>query len=72
LPQQQLAFVPVQFGREPALPCPFDDLQGIVVQQGHGLFDLPRDLACPSKQSGKLGHKYFRTNGAESVSDTIF
>ena len=26
LPQQQLAFVPVQFGREPALACPLHDL----------------------------------------------
>lgn len=30
LPQQQLAFLPVQFRCKPALPCPFDDLQGIV------------------------------------------
>ena len=33
LPQQQLAFVPVELRREPALPCPFHDLQSIV-QQG--------------------------------------
>ena len=30
LPQQQLAFVPVQLCREPTLPCPFRDLLGIV------------------------------------------
>jgi hypothetical protein len=30
LPQQQLAFVPVELRCEPAFPCPFDDLQGIV------------------------------------------
>ncbi len=30
LPLQQLAFVPVQLRCEPALPCPFDDLKGIV------------------------------------------
>jgi len=30
LPQQQLAFVPVQLRLEPAFPCSFDDLQRIV------------------------------------------
>ena len=43
LPQQQLAFVPVQLRCEPALPGPFDDAQRIV-QQGQTLLNLPRDL----------------------------
>src|SRR5262245_42305543 len=33
LPQQQLAFVPVQLSRQQALPCPFNDLRRIV-QEG--------------------------------------
>src|SRR6516162_3974968 len=56
LPQQQLTFVPVQFSREPALPCPFDDLQSIV-RQGQRLFSLPCDLTCLSEEGDVLGHK---------------
>ena len=40
LPQQQLAFEPIQLRREPAHPCPFSKLQSFV-QQGQRLFDLP-------------------------------
>jgi hypothetical protein len=34
-----LAFLPVQFRGEPALPCSVDDVQRFV-QQGQGLFNL--------------------------------
>ena len=47
LPQQQLAFVPIQLRCEPAFACPFDDLQ-CIVQQGQTFFDFPRDLTCRS------------------------
>ena len=46
-PQQQLAFEPVQLCCKPVRPCSFDDLKG-VVQLARGLFNLPRDLTCPS------------------------
>ncbi len=49
LPQQQLAFVPIQLCCEPALPCPFDDLQRLV-QLGQGLFNLPCDLTRPGEE----------------------
>ena len=45
LPHEELAFVSVQLRCEPTLSCPFDHLQSLV-QQGHGLLDLPRDLTC--------------------------
>src|SRR5438132_986995 len=44
LPQQQLAFVPVQLRCELALACSFDDPQPIV-QQAQTLFSLTCDLA---------------------------
>jgi hypothetical protein len=47
LPQQHLAFVPVQLRCKPALHCPFDDLQSLV-QLGHGLLDFPCNLICRS------------------------
>src|SRR5258707_923358 len=43
LPQQQLAFVPIQLRREPSLPDGFGDLQRIICE-GQGLFDLPCGL----------------------------
>src|SRR6202047_4459604 len=49
LPQQQLAFVPIKLGGEPALSCPFGYLQSLV-QQGHGLFGSPCHLTCPSQE----------------------
>ena len=42
---QQLAFVPVELRREPALPRPLDDLQ-CLIQYGQAFFNLPRDLTC--------------------------
>jgi hypothetical protein len=64
LPQQQLAFVPIQLRCEPALPCPFDDLQRIV-RQGYRLFNLPRDLICPSAATAVAeGGGGKRRNGA--------
>jgi hypothetical protein len=32
MPQQQLAFLPVQLGRQPTLSCPFDDLESLIQQ----------------------------------------
>ena len=51
---------------EPALPCPFDDLQGIV-QQGQGLFNLPCDLTCRGEEGDIIGHPRFRPGGAVSA-----
>src|SRR6516162_3232408 len=69
LTQQQLAFVPVELRRQPALPCPFDDLQGIV-QQGQGLVNLPCDLTCPGQEGVNKGHPQLRPGGAESSRTT--
>jgi hypothetical protein len=65
LPQQQLAFVPVQLRREPALPCSFTDLQSIV-QQRQALFNFPCDLTCRGEESDIMGHKHLRPGGAVS------
>src|SRR6516164_6805719 len=54
LPEQQLAFVPVQLGCKPTFPCSPADLQSLV-QQGQCFVILPRDLACPSQQGDKIG-----------------
>src|SRR5262249_6735381 len=54
LPQHQLAFVPVQLRREPVLPYPSSDLQGIV-QQGQGLLDLVRDPAGLGQEGAMVG-----------------
>jgi len=64
LPQEQLAFVPVQLRFEPALPCPCGDLRGIV-QQGQALFNLPCNLTCPGQESDKIGNPCLRPGGAE-------
>jgi len=53
LSQQQLAFLPVQLSREPALACVFDDLEGIV-EQSQGLFNSSRDLYCRGEE-GNVG-----------------
>ena len=50
LPQQQLAFEPVQLGCEPALPCPFNGLKSIV-QQCCGLFDLSCHLHALARRA---------------------
>src|SRR5207244_4205588 len=63
LPQQRLAFVPIQLRREPALTSSFNDLQSIV-QQARGLFDLPFDLTCPSHEGNIMGHPQPRPGGA--------
>src|SRR5271155_3460529 len=65
LPQQQPAFMPVELRRRPALPCPFNDLQGIV-QEGQSLFNLPCDLTCPGQEGGIMGHPRLRSSGAVS------
>ena len=65
LPQQELAFVPVQLRCEPALPSPIDDLQGIV-QQGLGLFNLSGHLTCTGQEGDIMGHKHLRPSGTES------
>jgi hypothetical protein len=43
LPQQQLAFVPIELGAQPALPCRFRALQSLI-NPAQGLINLPRDL----------------------------
>jgi hypothetical protein len=50
LPQQQLTFVPVQLCLQPALPCPLNDLQGLV-QQGQGLLLISTalDVRCSNR-----------------------
>jgi hypothetical protein len=65
LPQQQLAFVPVQLCLQRAFPGPFDDLQRIV-QQGHALFNLPPDLPCPGQETGIVWHPHLQPGGAVS------
>ena len=50
LTKEQLALVPVELRFEPAFPYSFDDLESIV-QQGHGLFNLPCDLTCPGYEA---------------------
>jgi hypothetical protein len=65
LPQQRLAFVPIELGREPAQPCPFDDLQSIV-QLDHGLFYLPCGLVCPGEEGDKIKQPRPRPGGAVS------
>src|SRR5215472_6130535 len=64
LPQQQLPFVPVQLCRQPALPSPFDDLQ-CLVQQGHGLFDLPGDPTCCGQEGDVIGRPRLRPSDPE-------
>src|SRR6516165_11037662 len=65
LPQQQLALVSIQLGCEPALPRPFDNMQGIV-EEGRGLFNLPCNLACPGQEGDMMGHPRLRSGGAVS------
>jgi len=65
LAQQKPPLAPVQFRCEPARPGPVRALQGIV-QLGHGLLDLPGDLACPGEEAEKIGHPYLRPGGAVS------
>src|SRR5262249_3861912 len=65
MPQQQLALVPVQLGCEPALSCPFDNLQSIV-EEGRGLFNLPCDLACPRQEGDMMRHPRLRPGGTVS------
>src|SRR5262245_22299135 len=65
LPQQQLAFVPVQFRRELAFPCSIDDLEGIV-QQGQALFNLACDLTRSGQEHEKKGHQRLRPGGSVS------
>ena len=65
LPQQQLALMPVQLRYEPALPCPFDDLQGLV-QQGQGLFNLSCELTCCGEEGDRMGQIPLRPGGAVS------
>src|SRR5262249_31281781 len=65
LPKEQLALVPVQLCREPALPCSFDDLQSLV-QQGQTLFNLPCNLTCPGQEGDMMGHPQLRPSTAVS------
>src|SRR5271165_821760 len=65
LPLQQIAFLRVQFRLEPALPCPFDDLQGIV-QQGQSLFNLPCNLTCSGQEAEMKGSPRGRPGSAVS------
>jgi hypothetical protein len=65
LSQQQLAFMSVQLGCQPALPCPFDQLQR-PIEEGHGLLNLPCDLTCPGQEGGMIGHPGLRPGGAEN------
>src|SRR5271169_302673 len=65
LPQQELAFVPMQLRLQPALPGPFADLQRLV-QMGQALFNLPCDLTCAGQQGSVMGHPLLRSGGAVS------
>src|SRR6516165_780981 len=65
LPAQQLALLPINLCCKPALPCYFHDLQSLV-QQGHGLFILSRDLTCCGEESDMIGHVQLRPGCAVS------
>jgi NAD/NADP octopine/nopaline dehydrogenase, alpha-helical domain len=65
LAQQKPPLAPVQFRCEPARPGPVSALQGIV-ELGHGLLELPGDLACPGEEAEKIGHHCLRPSGAVS------
>ena len=49
LPQEQLAFVPVQLRHKQTFPCPFNDLQSFV-DQAQGPSNLPCDRICPTEE----------------------
>src|SRR5262252_6120476 len=53
----------VQLRGEPALACPFNDLQGFV-QLGHRISGLPGDLICLRQEGERIGHHMLRPGGA--------
>src|SRR6516165_5868518 len=62
-PREQPTFVPIELSGQPALPGSFRDLQTIV-QQIHGLLNLPCDLARPGQEGDLVGHPRLRPGGA--------
>src|SRR5215471_12108926 len=55
LPQQQPASPTNELRGEPALPCPFDQLQRLI-QPGRAFFDLTCDLTCPGEEGDIKRH----------------
>src|SRR5215472_11813819 len=66
LPQQQLAFVPIQLRCEPPFSCPIHHLQRLV-QRAQGLFSLSCDITGAGQEGAELGHPCLGLGGAESA-----